>query len=87
MMPKRDQMLRSAAVSFALAPGDLEFATLDSEPLPDHLMASNSAVRAHGLVSARSAQQCWHLALLVVVFACGGQREGESLSKYSIRCQ
>ena len=48
MMPKRDQTLRSAAITFALAPGEAEFATLDSEPLPDHLTATNGAVRAHG---------------------------------------
>ena len=44
MMPKRDQTLRSPAVTFSLAPGDPEFATLDSEPMPDQLTATNGAV-------------------------------------------
>ena len=52
MMPKRDQTLRSPAVTFALAPTDPEFATLDSEPMPDQLTATNGAVRALGRKSA-----------------------------------
>ncbi len=52
MMPKRDQTLRSPAVTFALAPADPELATLDSEPLPDQLTATNGAVRACDRMSA-----------------------------------
>jgi hypothetical protein len=45
MLPRQDLALRSAASSFMLGSGDPEFATLDSEPTPEHLTATNSAVR------------------------------------------
>ena len=45
MLPRQDLTLRSAASSFVLAPGEPEFVTLDSEPTPEHLTATNSAVR------------------------------------------
>ena len=51
MMPKRDQTLRSPAVTFALAPAAPEFATLDSEPMPDQLTVTNSAVRGDSRVT------------------------------------
>ena len=44
MLPRQDLALRSAASSFVLAPGEPEFATLDSEPTPEHLTATDSAV-------------------------------------------
>ena len=66
--------MRSSAASFQLAAGAPEFGTLDSQPQPEHLTATNGQVRL---------TRCLGSVLLLIFICSVGARPDRRISGHS----